>query len=966
MTDRRPALLSLLLLCAAVLAIGPIGAAQACDAENQHSFGVSAGCFDLQVAAPPAVTNLAPDFTQAGGHPFETTMSVRFNAPAEADPVFGPHWPPESARDVLIGLPPGLLANPSAVATCARAQLASRDDGDSLEAAPGCPPASQIGVVTAEVNLFEEVRSLEGIPLYNLTAAPGSPANFGFTVLGLPVVAGVRAGFGSGGGGRLSLEISDLTQTLAMLGVSIDLWGVPADPAHTPMRSCPGEQSTGFGGPTCAAGVAPRAFVTMPSACTGPTEASLSVDSWSHPGVFRTTNLLSHRAPGLRGDPTDLGSYPVPYPGFDSAQWGGPQGTTGCDLPPFKPSLAVEPSSHSANSPTGLDIDLTLPQEGLEEPGAIAESDLASTSIALASGLAINPAVANGLSGCTAAQIDLGSSDAPSCLDSSKLGAVKLKSPLLGKALSGPIYAAVGAEGADGSTLPVYLVAENDGTSIKLAGKVSVDRASGRLSAGFQDIPQIPFSDIQMSFFPGQRAPFVTPPACGTYVSQGHFVPWSRNETVTASSSFAIASAADGGPCKSKAGEPFAPKFTAGSSSPVAGDPTSFRLKVSRTAGEQELSSLRVSLPPGMTAVSRGIPACSEASLAAAAAPSRSAAVEIASPSCPASSQVGTVTAAVGAGTEPFYLSGSKLYLAQAPPGSPPRLAAIVPVRAGPFDLGTTVLRFSLSANSRSGRIDLAADLPSAQENAVLRLQSIAVDIARRGFIRNPTNCRPAAVAGRIGGDGGGVAKVSTRFQMLDCAALGFKPSLRMRFLGGRSATRHSAHPGLRAVVKGREGDTAVKKMAVTLPPSEQLDPAHIRGVCRVPDLAAGKCPAASRYGSIAAVSPLFKGKLKGPIYLVASEHKFPDLVASLHGALDVDLRGRLAFEDGLVRLVFDSLPELPSAKIALTMRGGRHGLFVNNRNLCLAPSLAAIDLGGQNGKRFARHDIEAGVSCGK
>ena len=106
---------------------------------------------------------------------------------------------------------------------------------------------------------------------------------------------------------------------------------------------------------------------------------------------------------------------------------------------------------------------------------------------------------------------------------------------------------------------------------------------------------------------------------------------------------------------------------------------------MSRPDGDQELSSLDVTTPPGFTAKLAGIPACSDAAIAAAA--SNSGAAEQANASCPAASQVGTVTVGAGPGSSPYYTSGNA-YLAGPYKGAPFSFAFVTPAVAGPFDLG--------------------------------------------------------------------------------------------------------------------------------------------------------------------------------------------------------------------------------------------------------------------------------------
>jgi hypothetical protein len=80
----------------------------------------------------------------------------------------------------------------------------------------------------------------------------------------------------------------------------------------------------------------------------------------------------------------------------------------------------------------------------------------------------------------------------------------------------------------------------------------------------------------------------------------------------------------------------------------------------------------------------------------------------------------------------------------------------------------------------------------------------------------------------------------------------------------------------------------------VTLPRSEFLDQSHIRTVCTRVQFAADACPSGAIYGHAVAKTPLLDEELKGPVYLRSSDNKLPDLVADLHGIIDVEVSGRI------------------------------------------------------------------------
>ena len=66
---------------------------------------------------------------------------------------------------------------------------------------------------------------------------------------------------------------------------------------------------------------------------------------------------------------------------------------------------------------------------------------------------------------------------------------------------------------------------------------------------------------------------------------------------------------------------------------------------------------------------------------------------------CAATSQIGTVTVAAGAGSEPYTFTG-RAYLTGPYDGAPYGLSIVVPAVAGPYDLGEVVTRAAHRASA--------------------------------------------------------------------------------------------------------------------------------------------------------------------------------------------------------------------------------------------------------------------------
>jgi hypothetical protein len=921
-------------------------------------------------------------YTRAAGHPYSNTTSIAFNTIENPNPLVGSLWPAEAAKDVSVELPPGFVGNPAVAATCTASQLANA--ATATDVRPLCPPASQVGVTGITFGKNGSVEKVEGpLPVFNLVPPPGVPARFGFNILGTVVVLDARVRSGSDYG--ITVGARNISEGLALAGTDLTFWGVPADSSHDSLRACPGEHAPPQGGHSCAAGATPRAFLRNPSSCAPSPGGdalldTIHTDSWASPGARDAEGN-----PDLSDPAWKNGSFTSHLP-------------TDCDEVPFTPSITVQPTTNRADSPTGLDVDLTMPQQGITDPDAIAQADVKDSFVTQPVGTRVNPAAASGLTGCSLAQIGyLGSGPMPNptrftgaqptCPDSSKIGTVEIESPLIEHTLTGSIYQARQDENPFGSTLAFYTVASADGVMIKLPAEVRTDPDTGQVTTIFRNSPQLPFTHYKLHFFGGPKAPLITPPTCGIKATRSTFTGWANpDQPVHLVDHFEITEGAGGGPCPEGERErPFSPSFEAGTVNPLAGAFSPFVLKVSRADGEQELTGLETTLPPGLIGRLAGIPYCPEAAIAAAA--QAGGAAERATPSCPAASRLGTTDASAGAGPLPFHNPGTA-YLAGPYKGAPVSVAILTPAVAGPLDLGTVVVRAALFVDPITTQVRVVSDpLPqkivvdhNGQRNGFpLDLREVSVQMDRPDFTLNPTSCDPMAVNGLIGGASGASAAVSSRFQVGNCDKLAFKPKLSLRLKG---KVRRGGHPALRATLRFPQfcgkGDRKtpcprganIARASVSLPHSEFHAQSHIRTICTRVQFAAGagggaECPKGSVYGHARAFSPLLDRPVEGPVYLRSSDNELPDLVAALDGQIHVDLVGRIDSVDGGIRNTFDLVPDAPVSKFVLTMQGGKKGLLENSRNICRYPSRATVRFDGQNGKTADSRPVVKVAGCG-
>jgi hypothetical protein len=301
----------------------------------------------------------------------------------------------------------------------------------------------------------------------------------------------------------------------------------------------------------------------------------------------------------------------------------------------------------------------------------------------------------------------------------------------------------------------------------------------------------------------------------------------------------------------------------------------------------------------------------------------------------------------------------------------------VTPGVAGPFDLGNVVVRVALFVDPRTTEVKAVSDpIPDVFGGVTLDLRKIDVNVDRKQFMRNATNCSAAqATRGTIAGGGADPTNpaafssyaVSARYRPANCKRLGFKPKLFTRLLGGRNVTQRAKHPALRAILETREGDANVMRTALAMPRALFLDQSNIRTVCTRVQLASDSCPKAAIYGHAQARSPLLGNLLRGPVYLVSSNNQLPDLVADLRGQVNVQLYGVISSVRGGIKTVFRSTPDVPVSKFILRMQGGKQkGLLVNSRNLCQGRLNAFLNIKAQNSRRLRTNRQFVRVSgCG-
>jgi hypothetical protein len=873
--------------------------------------------------------------TQAGSHPFAMTTSLHFNT--RIDPYLG-EIPDEAVKDLNVAQIVGFVGNQAALPRCST--LAFLADPPNT----ACPDNTAVG----ETDLTLGDANGDPLPfaVYNLDPPPGVAAKLGFWALSVPVT--IEVGLNDDPPYNLVARLTNIPQTVPTYAAKLTLWGVPADPAHDTERG----HCVGPGGPSCFGEFAVKQpFLTVPRACAGPLTTSYEADSWVNPGAFVFGEALTH----------------------DGAVPPNPFGFIGCGNLGFSASIAAQPTTKAATSPTGLDFSLDPNDEGLKNPEGLADSDIRQAVVTLPEGMSTNPSVAEGLNVCTEAELarETAFSEAGTgCPNASKIGSVEAESPLVDEAIKGSLFVAKPYENEFDSLLALYMVIKNPnlGIVVKQALKVETNPVTGRITTVAENLPQLPFSHFRLHFREGVRSPLASPPACGTYSVKAELTPWSGTAPITTTSAFQIISGADNAPCPTHGTPPFHPGLIAGSINNAAGHYSPFNVRLFRSDSEQEITHFSIKLPPGTVGKLAGVHFCSDGQIAAAKARTgpHGGAEELASPSCPTASSIGHTLVGSGIGPSLTYVPG-KLYLAGRYHGSPLSIVAITAAQVGPFDLGTVVVREALKINPETAEVFIDASgsdpIPHIIQGIPVHLRDIRAYADRPEFVLNPTSCARTSTASTVLGSGLNFASeaddvpvtVSTPFQAADCASLGFKPALSLSL---RGATKRGAHPALRAVLRPRPGDANSRSISVQLPHSEFLEQSHINTVCTRVQFNAGagngaQCPAGSIYGHARAFTPILAEPLTGPVFLRSSEHPLPDLVLALHGLIDIDAVGRIDSVKGGIRNTFDFVPDAPISKVVVDFKGGNKGLLVNSSDICHGKHRAIAKFTGHNGKTY-------------
>ncbi len=841
--------------------------------------------------------------THAGSHPFQLTTALDFNQTLEPGKGTEPSAP-ALLRNLHFDLPPGMIGDPQATPQCSNLDFSTLYVKDTNF----CPGDTAIGAALVTLNEPANVGYITvAVPLFNLTPAPGEPARVGLEAFNVPVV--LDTAVATGGDYHVQVNVASATSAAQVLGSQVTFWGQPGDPRHDSARgwACIVGGGDAPEGQSCEA-PDPRPstpLLTLPTSCEGPLTATLTGDSWSG-------DLLEGAA-----------SIPAPE---------------GCDELPFTPEIEVKPETQAASTPSGLTVAVKVPQRTLLEEGALAQSDVRDTTITLPPGVELSPSAANGLVGCSEAEVGFEGLDSTThmqrftpneaeCPGASKVGVVHIKTPLLPNELEGALYLADPAPNGEagrnpfGSLVALYIVAEDpvSGIRVKLAGEGLLDEHTLRVATTFRNAPQVPFEDLKVDLFGGPRASVSTPAKCGAYRADGVFTPWSGTGPVSVQSpteEFQVSSGLGGAPCPGGS-LALEPGFTAFATNPVAGAFTGFQLELTHRDGDQALSGLSMHLPAGSAAMLSSVQLCSSTQAAASA--------------CPAGSEVGHATAVAGLGTEPILQEGGRVFITGPYGGAPFGLEIVTPAKAGPFDLGFVTVRSKLFIDPHDASVTIVSDpLPTQIRGIPLQLKRILVSVDRPGFQFNGTSCDPTSITGTITGDEGASVPVSNAFQLGGCEGLPFAPKLSASVDGHASRTNGVT---FRVTVEsGGLGQANIKKVNLQIPVQLPSRLTTLQKACTEATFAANpaNCSPESIIGTATIRTPVLSSPLTGPAYLVSRGGAgFPDVEFVLQGeGVVVVLDGQTDIKNGITYSKFESAPDAPFTTFETVLPAGPKSVF--------------------------------------
>lgn len=878
----------------------------------------------------------------------------------------------EQLRRFLLQLPPGFLGNPEVADVCPADRWLTSNN--RFFPGLGCPATTQVGQSTTRTVTIPPAGQMISVPtgLYRVPTLGLEPARLGTDVLigdppgVVPIAITLRT--------SEQRPPADYGINSAVIDLPKNLGGPQANIAeietvlcgYAPCTVTPNPpDNVNFQVPTAVHSVpGARPFFVNPTSCR-PAVATLQGFSW-----------LAPQQPASATSTDVVGGNEVPS--FTP---------TGCENVPFDATLFFDPAAAEtdvAGQPSAQRVVIDYCALGstlgrcvnghdfADDP--IWESALRTADVTLPEGMTLSPGGGNGLEGCDFSQFGVSAAgkqlndDPPTCPDGSEIGTIKVVSPVLPEktpagtnTLSGKVFFGCDRTSADqpclttpGRPTPqdpwkLFLYIEGAGLRIKLVGNVDVS-PEGQIHNVFEDQPQVPFERLELNLRGGDRAILANPDSnCGTHKGSATLVGWAEPDD----KSFLKRTTSE--PQVTTTGcsdpKPFGPQIvSAGSDPEQAGANTTSHIQISRSDGEADIKSLKLSLPPGAVGSLAAVPMCDLASAQAG--------------HCSVASKIGTVKTTVGTGSSLLTATGSLFLAEPSQPTDAATLALVVPAKAGPIDLGQVVVMNRVTLRDSDTGVDaITSEIPNMLGGVPLHVRNIEITVDRPGFFLNPTGCDQRTLTATFTSYDGRDSTSSMNLAAKGCDKLDFSPNLRM-IAGAKGQNGQLQHPPLTTIVTQAPGEANIKGSVVILPDLIRPNATQFNvpgGLCSDTEFAQNACPAPSLVGSARVITPVLPFQLSGPVYVVQEVGSvLPKLYIVLAGrGIRVVLRSRNSFLHAIYTVnTLENLPDVPQAYFELKIKGGPSGILNNFYNACgVAKVHRKIDytFTGQNGKQVKK-----------
>jgi hypothetical protein len=346
---------------------------------------------------------------------------------------------------------------------------------------------------------------------------------------------------------------------------------------------------------------------------------------------------------------------------------------------------------------------------------------------------------------------------------------------------------------------------------------------------------------------------------------------------------------------------------------------------------------------------------------------------------CGEASLIGHTQVLTGPGSDPFLVTGGKVFLTGPYNGAPYGLSIVVPAQAGPYTLsGTTgtglvVVRAEINIDPATSAITATSDpLPTVLDGIPLQLKRVDVSIDRAGFTFNPTSCNKMGIGATLTSSEGATAPGSSSFQVTNCQALGFKPNFTVSTSGKTSKANGASLDAKVTYPTGRAGTYAnIAKVKVDLPKQLPSRLTTLQKAClaKVFETNPAACPKESVVGIVKADTPILPVQLTGPVYFVShGGEAFPSLEVVLQGeGVRVDLTASTFISKaGITSSTFKSIPDVPVNSFELYLPEGKYSALAANGNLCTSKLAMPTAFTAQNGAEIHENTKIAVTGCPK